>query len=524
MSQTTAPPPAEGPAADDPARDWAPAGQALLAALAARLRDPLAGDSAGNAAPGRAWPAPGAIPLDLSAPLPQAGRPADALLDQALPLLLDGLPPPDHPRALAHITAPVDPVAVLGSLLAAGLQANLGLRRMAGLACAIEAQTLAWLAELVGAPALRGGLLLGGGSAAGQTAVWAALARACPGWHEEGLGWHEEGLGARGPRLVAYASAASHHWLDRALRLAGLGARGLRRLPVDAEQRLQPEALARALAADRRAGRIPWLLVAHAGTVGSGAVDPLAALAALARREGLWLHIDGAYGAPYAALQAEPGGADRLAACGATALADPDGLNQADSLALDPHKALHQPLGCGALLLRRPETLPATFADAPPYYADAEPVADPRPDPSQCGPENSRPFRALPLWLSLQAAGARGLRASLRAELDGAAALRAALHASPAFVCGPGALGVQTFRPREGGDAAVGRLLARLRADGHAALSAVRLAGPDETTPAANAPRWLRACVVQGRGSAAERLARLPAELAARLDPGAVGD
>lgn len=519
MSQTTAPPPAQGSAADDPARAWAPAGQALLAALAARLRDPLAGESAHLAAtlPGRAWPAPGAIPLDLSAPLPQAGRPADALLAQALPLLLDGLPPPDHPRALAHITAPVDPVAVLGSLLAAGLQANLGLRRMAGLACAIEAQTLAWLAELVGAPALRGGLLLGGGSAAGQTAVWAALARACP-------GWHEEGLGARGPRLVAYASAASHHWLDRALRLAGLGARGLRRLPVDAEQRLQPEALARALAADRRAGRIPWLLVAHAGTVGSGAVDPLAALAALARREDLWLHIDGAYGAPYAALQAEPGGSDRLAACGATALADPAGLNQADSLALDPHKALHQPLGCGALLLRRPETLPAAFADAPPYYAEAEPAADPAPDPSQCGPENSRPFRALPLWLSLQAAGARGLRASLRAELDGAAALRAALHASPAFVCGPGALGVQTFRPREGGDAAVGRLLARLRADGHAALSAVRLAGPDETTPAANAPRWLRACVVQGRGSAAERLARLPAELAARLDPGAVGD
>ncbi len=517
MSQTTSPPPAEGPAADDPARAWAPAGQALVAALAARLRDPLAGESAGNAAPGRAWPAPGDIPLDLSAPLPQAGWPADALLDQALPLLLDGLPPPDHPRALAHITAPVDPVAVLGSLLAAGLQANLGLRRMAGLACAIEAQTLAWLAELVGAPALRGGLLLGGGSAAGQTAVWAALARACP-------GWHEEGLGARGPRLVAYASAASHHWLDRALRLAGLGARGLRRLPVDAEQRLQPETLARALAADRRAGRIPWLLVAHAGTVGSGAVDPLAALAALARREGLWLHIDGAYGAPYAALQAEPGGADRLAACGATALADPDGLNQADSLALDPHKALHQPLGCGALLLRRPETLPVAFADAPPYYADAEPAADPAPDPSQCGPENSRPFRALPLWLSLQAAGAQGLRASLRAELDGAAALRAALHTSPAFVCGPGALGVQTFRPREGGEAAVGRLLARLRADGHAALSAVRLAGPDETTPAADAPRWLRACVVQGRGSAAERLARLPAELAARLDPGAVGD
>lgn len=515
-------PPAEprtqGPAGKDrPDRAWASAGQALLAALAARLRDPLGAAPRPNGPdrPGRAWPAETAHALDLQAPLPQAGRAAEAVLAQALPALLDGLPPPDHPQALAHITAPVDPVAVLGSLLAAGLQANLGLRRMAGLACAIEAQTLAWLAELVGAPALRGGLLLGGGSAAGQTAVWAALARACP-------GWREDGLGPRGGQLVAYTSAASHHWLDRALRLAGLGTRGLRRLPVDAGQRLQPAVLARALAEDRRAGRIPWLLVAHAGTVGSGAVDPLAALAALARREDLWLHVDGAYGAPYAALRAEPDGAARLASCGAADLADPAGLDQADSLALDPHKALHQPLGCGALLLREPEALPAAFADAPPYYADAE--SGPDPDPAQCGPENSRPFRALPLWLSLQAAGAGGLRASLRAELDGAAALRAALHASPAFVCGPGALGVQTFRPRAGGEDAVGRLLARLRADGHAALSAVRLAGPGASHPAPEAPRWLRACVMQGRGSATDRLARLPAELAARLAPGGVGD
>lgn len=537
-----------GSGAGGPAR--APAGVAGLDGAAAPGSDPARPPGPSAVGTLGAWPAAAAA-LGLDQPLPEQRLPEDALARRWAALqdaLFAAQPAPGEPRLLAHVSPALAPAALLGAQLAAGLQANLGLRRMARLPLAIETQLLAWLGQLLGAPQLGRGLLLGGGSAAGQTAVWAALARAVPGWAEHGL--------AAAPRpLVAYASEACHGWLDRALRLAGLGRAALRRLPVDAGQRLRPEALQAALAEDRRAGRQPWLLVATVGSVGAGAVDPLDRLAPLARAEGLWLHVDGAHGALAASLLADPALAGaHLRPETAAALA---ALGQADSLMLDTAKALQGPVGAAALLLREPAALDAAFGDAPPpYYAEAEdapPDADPgpglphadaqadaiacadvhvnehdraqppttarAPDPCARGPENSRPFRALAVWMALQAAGAEGLRAAVAAELDAARRLRETVATTPGLRLGPQDLATVILRAESGAalpaegparDAWHAALPARLRAAGLAWPSATWLDGRC----------WLRACFAQGQ---AARESTLPESLPTAVAAWAAG-
>lgn len=411
--------------------------------------------------------------------LPEQGSDAGALLDEAAALLLDHGLLASHPRFHGYVAAAPAPIGVLAELLAAALNANVALWHAAPMASEIETQTLRWLAELVGFPAGGGGLLTSGGNLANLVALLAARRAGLPAVREAGL---------QGARVAVYASTQTHAWLLKAVDIAGLGQQAIRWIATDDRQRLDVGALAARIAADRADGVQPLLAIGTAGTVSTGAIDPLPAMAALCRAEGLWFHVDGAYGAPAACLPDAP----------------PEllGLREADSLALDPHKWLSAPIEAGCLLVRDARHLPRTFASNPPYYGT--PADDEGPNFHELGPQNTRGFRALKVWLGLRMAGRAGYRRILSDDLALAARLRARVAATPRLEGGPGGLSIATlrYRPPAGADAPATpealdalnrRLLEHLQRDGRAWLSPAVVDGRF----------WLRACFVNFRTEAA---------------------
>lgn len=344
--------------------------------------------------------------LDAARGMPARGEEPGALLDHATTLLFEHATHTTHPRFHGYIAGAPAPIGVLAELLAAALNTNLALWRAAPMASEIEAQTMRWLAELVGFRATTEvpGLLTSGGSAANAIALQLALHRALP-------RWAEDGVGSAQPRV--YASEATHGWLGRAVEQAGLGRRAIAWVASDERHRLRVDALAAAIADDRKAGRLPLMVVGNAGTVGCGAVDPLETMAALCRREGLWCHVDGAYGAPAACLVGSVHGV----ALG-DAASDLGALHAADSLALDPHKWLYAPIEAGALLVREPERLAAAYGrERPDYYAAPDPADEATVDFHALGPQNTRGFRALKVWLALRMAGRDGYRQMIAGDI-----------------------------------------------------------------------------------------------------------
>ncbi|MGA0610493.1 pyridoxal phosphate-dependent decarboxylase family protein [Caldimonas sp. KR1-144] len=424
---------------------------------------------------------PDATPAEVRAlvgaanPLPRVGQDAAALLDEAMALLLERSPITGHPRFHGYIASSPAPIGMLAELLAAALNANVSLWRTAPVASEIEAQTLRWLAELVGLPEGAGGLLTSGGNSANTVALLAAR--------------HAAGDGAR----AIYASRETHGWLAKAVRIAGLGDDAVRWIETDERQRLHLDALRARLDGDRAQGIAPLTVIATAGTVSTGAVDPLRAMAALCRERGLWLHVDGAYGAPAACLLADA----TLRAWLGDAADDLAALGEADSLALDPHKWLYAPLEAGGLLLREPQRLRALFAQRPSYYAapsqdDAEGI-----DFHELGPQNSRGFRALKVWLILRMAGRDGIAQMIADDIALAQRLHAAVCATPQLEAGPRGLSITTMRYRPADwrgsedelDALNRALLDALQRDGRAFLSPAVVDGRF----------WLRACVANFR-------------------------
>ncbi len=295
---------------------------------------------------------------------------------------------PPSPRFFGYVLGSGEPVAALADLIASILNQNVTAWRSAPAAVALERQLIGALASALGCPGY-GGSFCGGGSMANLMAL--AMAR------EAHLGANARGA----PRGVVYASAEVHMSIPKAMALLGLGRDSLRLIPTDADWRMSVPQLAQAIAADRASGLEPIAVVATSGTVNTGSIDPLAEIAAVCRQEDLWLHIDGAYGA-------------------LAALAVPErftGMDAADSLSLDPHKWLYQPLDCGVLLFRDPAAARAAFS----YTGDyARPLEK---DPLESfaffeeSLELSRRFRALKLWLSLRYHGMGAFRAGIRADL-----------------------------------------------------------------------------------------------------------
>jgi len=361
--------------------------------------------------------------LDLDGPLPQQGTDAAPLIARTANGLFNHSLFNSHPRFFGYITAPAAPIGILGDFLASAVNANVGGWMLSPAATEIESQTIRWTAELIGYPVSCGGLMVSGGNMANMVGFWAARA-AKAGWNVR-----EEGMRAEGSqRLRAYTSAETHTWIQKAADLAGLGTSSVRWIPTDADRRMNLDALRQTIDADVAAGDCPFLVVGTAGSVSTGAVDPLPAVAQVCKDYGAWFHVDGAYGG--------------FAAASPEAPADLAGLALADSVAVDPHKWLYAPLEAGCALVRDPERLRAAFLYHPAYYhfeEDATNYVD-------YGPQNSRGFRALKVWLALAHVGAAGYREMITDDIRLSRALADAVRATPELQWLTQDLSITTFR------------------------------------------------------------------------------
>jgi glutamate/tyrosine decarboxylase-like PLP-dependent enzyme len=360
----------------------------------------------------------------------------------------------DHPRFFAFIPSCQTFPGALGDFIASALNVYVGSWMEAAGPSQVELTVIDWFKDWLGYPDSAAGLLLSGGSAANMTAL--ACAR-------------EALLGPMTDHVVAYVSDQAHSSLARAARLLGFRPDQLRVLPAGPDLRLAPRTLARAIESDVAAGRAPLLASVSAGATNTGAIDPLDELAGVCRAHGVWLHADAAYG-----------GFATLTARGRHALR---GIERADSIALDPHKWLYQPMECGALLVREGHLLRRAFEIVPDYLKDAAVEAG-EVNFSDMGLQLTRGWRALKVWLSIQTLGLDAFRVAIDSSLDLAALAEAKVRATSELeLMSPAQLGIVCFRRRfenAGEDelaALNAALVAQLEATGQALVSSTRLHG-----------------------------------------------
>ena len=366
--------------------------------------------------------------LDLNGSLPEEGAEPGPLLERAARQLFDHSLFNQHPRFFGYITAPPAPIGILGDFLASALNPNVGGWMLSPAASEVEAQTIRWIAELIGYPTSCGGLFVSGGNMANFVCFVAArAAKAERNVRAKGVN------AAAGAGLMVYGSAETHTWIQKAADVAGLGTNAVRWIPTDASLRMDVRALRHQIEIDIRAGLVPFMVVGTAGSVSTGAVDPLLDIAALCRERDLWFHVDGAYGGFAAAV---PGASADLLA-----------LREADSVAVDPHKWLYAPLEAGCSLVRNPAHLRDAFAYHPAYYHFEEAAVN----FVDLGPQNSRGFRALKVWLALQHVGASGYRRMIGDDIGLSCALADAVSRHPELWLGSQSLSITTFRfvPRD---------------------------------------------------------------------------
>ena len=361
--------------------------------------------------------------LGLGGPLPERGTDPAVLLQRTASLLFDHSLLNGHPRFYGYITSSPAPIGILAELLAAAVNANVGPFVLSPAATEVESETVRWIAEFIGYPGDCGGLLVSGGNMANIVCFLAARAAQVT-WNvrEQGV------LGGGGRTLRVYCSSETHTWISKAADLAGIGTAAIRLIPTDADLRLDVDELQRQIDADASAGDLPFLVVGTAGSVSTGTIDPLRRIAAVCKQRDLWFHVDGAYGGFAAAV---PGVPDDLR-----------DLVEADSVAVDPHKWLYAPLEAGCALVKQPEALRNAFTYHPPYYHFAERATN----YVDYGPQNSRGFRALKVWLAFQHAGAAGYRAMIAEDMALSRAMADAVARHPECELMTQALSITTFR------------------------------------------------------------------------------
>ena len=325
--------------------------------------------------------------------LGEAGASPETILERFRTAVLPHALGNGHPRFFGWVNSPPAPMGVLADFLAAVMNPSCAGGDHA--AIYLERSAVRWLMELIGFPAEGSmGLLTSGASVANLIALAAARhwAASQDGWSVRG-----EGLQRGRPPLVLYTSEQAHSCIQKAAELLGLGADAIHGVPVDERFRMRVPELRAAIAADRAAGHRPFCVVASAGSAGTGAIDPLAELADLCAADRLWLHVDGAYGAVASAV---PSHRARLA-----------GLQRAHSVALDPHKWLSVPVECGAVLVRDGQLLREAFSLVPAYLrTEPDRGVGGLPWFSEYGVQQTRGFRALKLWMTLQHLGRAGVR------------------------------------------------------------------------------------------------------------------
>ncbi len=402
--------------------------------------------------------------------LPVAGRSLADLVDDVRTRVLPHPMGNGHPRFFGWVNAAPNPAGVLVAPLAAALNPSCAGGDHAG--ALLEHTVLRWLAGLVGYPhQAGGGLLTSGASMATVIAIATARHRAAD---RDGFDVRAEGLSGR-PPMVVYVSAEGHSCLRKAAELLGLGSRHVRVVPVDAAYRMDVEALRTQVTRDARDGLRPFCVAASAGTVNTGAVDPLDEIADVAAEHDLWFHVDGAYGALGVLA---PGAADRYT-----------GMERADSLALDPHKWLGVPVDCGSLLWRDPALTRATFSLVPEYLRDGH--DDDLGWFSEYGPEQTRPLRALRVWATMSHLGRSGIVDLVGTTVRLAHTLAAMIDAAADFeLLAPVGASTVAFRHRpasfDGLDELNRGIPAVVQRRGRAFLTGTRLAGGEA----------LRACLL----------------------------
>ena len=385
---------------------------------------------------------------------PKGPQGFDRILEQLSSDVLPFVSHNDHPAFFAYIPGCGTWPGVLGDLVASACNLEASSWVQAAGPSQLELVVLGWFKQWIGYPEQAAGVLVSGGSAANLTAL--ACAR-------------EALLGAMSDRVVAYLSDQAHSSMARAARVLGFRPNQVRVLPVDDGYRMRPQALAAAMAADRRAGRRPLFVAASAGATSTGAVDPLAELAALCRERGVWFHVDAAYGG-FAALTER--GRRWLA-----------GMELADSVTLDPHKWLYQPFECGCLLVREGQRLHEAFRIQPAYLKDTQ-AAELEVNFSDLSVQLSRTSRALKLWMSLRYFGIDAFRAAIDRSIDLALFAQARIEASTQLeLLTPAKLGVICFRRHPEGmdedrlERLNQQLAERLAASGQGLVSSTRLRG-----------------------------------------------
>jgi aromatic-L-amino-acid/L-tryptophan decarboxylase len=398
--------------------------------------------------------------------LPAAGRPLDDLVQDVRTRILPYPMGNGHPRFFGWVNSPPSPAGIAVSSLAAALNPSCAGGDHAG--ALLEHSVLRWLAELVGYPHRPGGgLLTSGASMATIIAIASARQRAA---RRDGWDVREDGLYGR-PPMVMYVSAEAHGCLRKAAELLGLGSRHLRVVRVDDTFRLDVNALRAVVAEDLARGLRPFCVAASAGTVNTGAIDPLDEIADVAAEHGLWFHVDGAYGAlAILAGQAAPAFA---------------GWERADSVVLDPHKWLGVPVDCGCVLLRDPTFARDAFSLVPAYLRD-----DGGGDLgwfAEYGPEQTRQFRALRAWATMAHLGREGIARLVEHTMRLAHRLAALIEDSDDFeLLAPVTISITAFRYRPRPELAPDPLDALNRAipsvvqrRGRAFLTGTRLAGAE---------------------------------------------
>ncbi len=417
------------------------------------------------------------LPLDLEQTLleslPEHGVDVVQAVDEAVDCLNSSLAQA-RPRYFAYVGSSGLDIGAIGDLLAHSYDPNLALH--AGAATNIEHQTLNWLGEFVGYP-VAAGSFTSGGTISNITALAAARADRFPQSRENGL---TQAVGI-------YASADAHYSVTRAAELLGLGSRAVRAVPVDANRMMDIDSLLAQLAYDRRQGVAPLAVVGTAGTTLTGAVDPLAEIAAVCAEEQLWFHVDGAYGLPAASVRPELF----------------TGISQADSVSVDAHKWMFVPKACGVVMVRDRKVLEAAFGHETAYLPGSA-------NPVDSTLEYSRPLRALKLWLAMRVHGAAAFRSTIAHNIELAQFLKAQARLRPEWAVGPmGELSIALLR-REGVDN--GALVNALQSDGRVFVSHARI---DDQI-------WIRPCFTNPRSTRSDAIALLDVadELAEHLAGG----
>jgi glutamate/tyrosine decarboxylase-like PLP-dependent enzyme len=354
------------------------------------------------------------IPVNGSSPDELLSRTTDILMENSL---LNG-----HPKFMGYITSSPAPIGALADLLAATINPNVGAQILSPVATEIEKQTIQWLAEFIGVSPNYGGILVSGGNMANFTGFLAARTAKAP------KEIKEKGISNATNQLTVYCSDTTHTWVEKAVILFGLGTDAIRWIPSDDKNKMNISLLEQKIEEDIEMGCIPMIIVGTAGDVSTGSVDNLQEIARVSKKYNSWFHIDGAYGVPAAIVPKYK--------------VLFNGIEDADSIALDPHKWLYSPLEAGCTLVKNPQHLIDTFSSHPEYYN----FSNNDHNFYEFGLQNSRGFRALKVWMALKQVGKNGYIEMINEDIDLAKMLFDAAQNHPKMEAVMHNLSIATFR------------------------------------------------------------------------------